>query len=67
MDTNFSQSGNITVIAGLLVSVATHFGFSITVDQVVSVAGAVLIVVGVIKQMYTHYQLKKLAKSAGVI
>lgn len=60
----YDQSGNYIAYAGLAVSILGHFGINTTVDDVAAVIGAVVIIVGLVKQFIAH---KKLAKVAGAI
>lgn len=58
----YDQSGNYVVIAGLVVSVASHFGFTVTTNDVLTVIGAIAILYGAIRQFIAH---KKLAIATG--
>lgn len=51
-------TGSYVAIAGIVVSVLGHFGFSATIDEVAQVIGALGVIYGVIHQ---HIANKKLA------
>jgi len=57
MDPKFDSSGTYVTVAGLVVSLAAHFGFSVSVSDVLTIIGAVVVVVGVIKQYTAHKNL----------
>ncbi len=49
MDYSTTQAGNIAAIAGLLVMIASHFGYTfITTAEVASIIGALLTVGGIV-------------------
>lgn len=52
METN--QTGNITVLAGVIAGVLAHFNIGVTATDIATVISAVLIVGGVAKQWYDH-------------
>ena len=58
----YTQSGTYAAIAGILVSVLGHFGISSTVDDLAQVIGAVIVIVGIVRQAIAH---KNLATVAG--
>lgn len=62
-DTNYSYTGSIISLAGLVVIAASHFGVSVTTDQVASVLGGLVILYGVIHQAIAHHNL---AVAAGI-
>ena len=57
----YDQSGNWTAVAGLIVTLLTHFGFNTTINDVLAVIGSIVIVVGLVRQYIAH---KKLAVAA---
>lgn len=62
----YDQSGNYTVLAGLVVSIINHFlpYLGVTVNDVVAVIGAGAILIGAIRQYIAH---RKLAVTVGAI
>lgn len=62
MQTNYSQIGTYTAVAGFIVSVLGHFNISTNVADVVQIIGAAVVLFGIIKQSIDH---KKLAVATG--
>lgn len=60
----YDQKGSWLAIAGIIVSLASHLGISITVDDVLAIIGAVAIIYGVIHQYIAH---RKLAVEVGAV
>lgn len=60
----YTQAGNYTAVAGLVVMLFAKVGIVTDAGSVASIIGAVVIVVGLVKQYIAH---KKLAVSAGAI
>lgn len=63
----FTQSGNYTALAGLVVIIVAHFGGNTDVPTILTVIGGVVALIGIAKQMYTHSALKNQALVAGAI
>jgi hypothetical protein len=64
MNTTYSQSGNYTAIAGVIVLLLSKLGVSTDVATILTIGGAIVAVIGIIKQYLDH---KNLAISAGAI
>lgn len=65
MDIQPQLGGSYAAIAGLIVSLVGYFfpQLSINPDQVLQVIGSIVIVVGIIRQMYVHTQTVTLANA----
>ena len=58
----YDQTGIYVAIAGIIVSILGHFGITAESDSISQVIGAVVIVVGLVRQYIAH---KKLAVATG--
>jgi len=58
-------SGSYVAIAGVIVSVLTHFGINTTASDIVSIISAIVIIVGIIKQMIAHKAVVAQANKQG--
>lgn len=58
----YSQQGNYTVFAGLLVEILSHYNIFLPQSDAINIVASVIIIVGAMKQWKEH---KKLAISAG--
>lgn len=59
-----NQTGNIVALAGLLVTIANHFGLNIIQSDAEAIVGAGAVTYGIIHQMFTHK--KEVAIAAGI-
>ncbi len=59
----YSQTGNYVALAGLIVTLLSHFGLNVAVGDITTVIGAIVVIVGLAKQYIAH---KNLAIQAGV-
>lgn len=57
MDTNYTQTGNYTALAGVAVLFLSKFGVNTDVATVLTIIGGIVAVVGVVKQFLDHKNL----------
>ncbi len=57
-------SGSYTAIAGIIIAIAAHFGFTLQVTDVITVIAGVITLIGIVKQMVDHTQAVTVANSA---
>ena len=55
MDTNFT--GTYTQLAAIVCFILSKFGINATVDQILTIISAILLVVGLVKQARDHQKL----------
>lgn len=60
----YDQSGNYTAIAGIVVFILSKLGVNATVSDILAVIGAIVSVIGIVKQFIAH---RNLARVAGAI
>lgn len=60
----YDQSGSYTALAGVIVGLLAHFNINTTVNDVLTVIGAVVCITGIVKQYIAH---RKVAIQAGMI
>lgn len=64
MDQTYNQTGSYLALAGVIVTVLTHFGIIVDTTSIVSVIAGIVALVGIVKQFISH---KNLAKATGKI
>lgn len=67
MSTNYSEVPTYLAIAGLIVSLAAHFGIVINQNDVISAIGSGVAIYGVIHQWIISRRMKNAAVTAGAI
>lgn len=71
MDINaadFTQSGNGMALAGVVVLILSKvFNINTDITTVLTAIGGIIAVIGIIKQIITHKQLKDVAIATGAI
>lgn len=61
-----SNTGNYLAIAGLISSIASHFGYTVTTNDVLAIIGTFLIIVGLYQQYKDHKKAVQVALSTPV-
>lgn len=62
-----NTTGSWVALAGVVVTVLHYFGINATVDAIAQVIGSIIIVVGIVKQLFAHKRLAAVARTAGAI
>ena len=54
---SLTQGSNLTTLVGFAVLVLNHFGVKIVAEEITSLVGAVVVVVGIIGSWYGRYRV----------
>lgn len=62
---NYTQNGSYMALAGLVVAILAKFSVNVTAEEILQIAGAVVSIVGIVKQAIAHKKFASAAASAG--
>jgi len=61
-----TQTGSIVAVAGLVVTVASHFGFVINQSELVTAFAGLIALYGIVHQLVVTKKVVKAARAGGV-